>query len=109
MNNLLIVWDPLLPILALRAMAGVGVLVMALGALSPRLGIPAPGTLWRAGAALGILIALANPSLVVEDRAWSSSTAHPASQSKIAPPKPIRRWPASKLGPRVKPISNSGW
>jgi hypothetical protein len=68
MNNLLIVWDPLLPILALRAMAGVGVLVMALGALSPRLGIPAPGTLWRAGAALGILIALANPSLVVEDR-----------------------------------------
>ena len=68
MGNFLIVWDPLLPILALAGMTGIGVLVLAVGFLAPRLGRPAPGLIWRSLAVAAILTAIANPSLVLEDR-----------------------------------------
>lgn len=68
MGNLLIIWDPLLPLLGLGLMAGVAMLVLALGFLAPRPGRPAPGLTWRALAICGILAALANPSLVLEER-----------------------------------------
>lgn len=63
-----IIWDPLLPTNILIAMAVVGALVMLAGFLAPRPGIPAPGVIWRIAATAAILAALANPSIVVEDR-----------------------------------------
>lgn len=68
MGNFLIVWDPLLPLFALAGMTGLGVLVLAVGLLAPRLGRPAPGLIWRSLAVVAILAALANPSMVLEDR-----------------------------------------
>lgn len=68
MGNLLIIWDPLLPILVLALMAGGAALVIGLGLLAPRPGRPAPGLVWRVFAVSAILAALANPSLVLEDR-----------------------------------------
>ncbi len=68
MDNLLIVWDPLLPQTALLAMAGVALLTLLVGALFPRPGKPAPGTTWRAFAFAGLIAALSNPSVVLEDR-----------------------------------------
>ncbi|MDA0787684.1 MAG: hypothetical protein O3B37_15495, partial [Proteobacteria bacterium] len=63
-----IIWDPLLPATILIAMAAVGALVMLAGFAAPRPGLPAPGVIWRIAAAAAILAALANPSIVVEDR-----------------------------------------
>jgi len=68
MGNFLIVWDPLLPFLALAGIAATGVLVLAVGMLAPRPGRPAPGLAWRGLAIAAILTALANPSLILEDR-----------------------------------------
>jgi len=68
MNNLLIVWDPLLPETALYAMTGIAVAVLLAGAIFPRPGRPAPGTVWRGLAFAGVLAALANPTAVLEDR-----------------------------------------
>ena len=68
MGSFLIIWDPLLPLLVLALMAAGAALVIALGFLAPRMGHPAPGLIWRIMAITGILAALANPSLVLEDR-----------------------------------------
>ncbi|MEK9707433.1 MAG: hypothetical protein VW618_06405, partial [Alphaproteobacteria bacterium] len=68
MDNLLIVWDPLLPETALYAMAVIAVAVLLAGAIFPSPGRPAPGTVWRGLAFAGVLAALANPSAVLEDR-----------------------------------------
>lgn len=68
MDAAAIIWDPLLPIGILIAMAAVGALVMLVGFVAPRPGIPAPGVIWRIAATAAILAALANPSIVVEDR-----------------------------------------
>jgi hypothetical protein len=69
MDTFSIVWDPLLPFGALAALAGAGVLVMLLGFIAPRPGLPAPGVVWRICAAAGLIAALANPSVVLEERA----------------------------------------
>ena len=68
MGNLLITWAPLLPLPVLAGMGTLGMLVLALGLLAPRPGHPAPGLALRALAVAGILVALANPSLILEDR-----------------------------------------
>jgi hypothetical protein len=68
MGNFLIIWDPLLPLLVLAMMAGGAALVLGLGFLAPRPGRPAPGIIWRALALAGILAAIANPSVVLEER-----------------------------------------
>lgn len=63
-----IIWDPLLPASVLIVMAALGALAMLAGFIAPRPGIPAPGVIWRIAATVAILAALANPSIVVEDR-----------------------------------------
>ncbi|MBO6783432.1 MAG: hypothetical protein JJ899_09220 [Alphaproteobacteria bacterium] len=68
MGNLLIVWDPLLPQTVLLALAGVAAVALLVAFAFPRPGRPAPGTAWRAIAFAGLLAALANPSVVLEDR-----------------------------------------
>ena len=54
--------------IVLIAMAALGVVVMLAGFVAPRPGLPAPGVIWRIGATAAILCALANPSIVIEDR-----------------------------------------
>ena len=68
MNNFTIVWDPLLPIDILAAIAAVCVVVFALGLIAPRIGRVAPALAWRVAAAAALVAALANPSVIVEDR-----------------------------------------
>lgn len=68
MNASSIVWDPLLPPEVLIGLGIAGALVMLAGFFAPRPGLPAPGVIWRALAAAGIVTALANPAVVFEDR-----------------------------------------
>jgi hypothetical protein len=68
MNAFSIVWDPLLPVEALAGLAGIGALILLVGLFAPRPGLPAPGLLWRSGAAAALIAALANPSVVLEER-----------------------------------------
>jgi hypothetical protein len=63
-----IIWNPLLPVDILIAMAALGGLVMLAGFFAPRPGLPAPGVVWRIAATAAVLCALANPSIVLEDR-----------------------------------------
>jgi len=63
MGDLVLVWSPLLPPLWLGGLALAALVVLALGL--PR---RAPGLGWRTLAAAGLLAALANPSLVAENR-----------------------------------------
>ena len=68
MNNFSIVWDPLLPAETLGIIAAVCVVVFALGLVAPRLGRVAPALGWRFVTAAALVAALANPSVIVEDR-----------------------------------------
>ncbi len=63
-----IVWDPILPTGILIGLAVVSGIVMLAGFFAPRPGLPAPGVIWRVLATAGILAALANPSIVFEER-----------------------------------------
>ena len=49
-------------------MAGIALLTLLVGSVFPRPGRPAPGTTWRAVAFAGLLAALANPAVVLQDR-----------------------------------------
>ena len=64
MNAVTIGWSPSLPWSVIAAFAALALLVFAVAAFRR----PA-GLVWRAAAAMGILIALADPSLIVEERA----------------------------------------
>ncbi len=68
MNNFFVVWDPLLPADILAAIAAACVVVFALGLIAPRIGRVAPALGWRVAAAGALVAALANPSIIVEDR-----------------------------------------
>lgn len=68
MNNFSIVWDPLLPLQVLAAITAVCVVVFALGLVAPRIGRVAPALGWRFLTAAALVAALANPSIIVEDR-----------------------------------------
>ncbi len=63
MNAVSLAWDPLFPATILAALAAASALILALG-LFRRAG----GLAWRGLAATAILIALANPALIVERR-----------------------------------------
>jgi uncharacterized membrane protein len=63
MNAITIGWSPLLPWTALGVLAVVSLLVFALGTWRR-----AAGLFWRTLAATGLLIALANPAVIVEER-----------------------------------------
>ena len=58
-----VVWSPLLAWPALAAIAGLGLILVGLGAMRR-----ARGTSWRLIALLGLVVALANPALVREQR-----------------------------------------
>ena len=58
-----IAWAPLLPIWALAGLAALTLVVVGLGLFAR-----ARGAWWRAGAALAMVAALANPTLVAERR-----------------------------------------
>jgi hypothetical protein len=68
MNNLTIVWDPLLPANILSIIAAACLVVFALGLIAPRIGRIAPALGWRVLTAGALLAALANPSIIIEDR-----------------------------------------
>ncbi|MDH3737842.1 MAG: hypothetical protein OER92_01520, partial [Alphaproteobacteria bacterium] len=68
MSNFTIVWDPLLPLNILAAIAAACVVVLALGLIAPRIGRMAPALGWRFATAALLVAALANPSVIVEDR-----------------------------------------
>ncbi len=68
LNNLSVVWDPLLPAEILAAIAAVCLVVFALGLIAPRIGRVAPALGWRVTTAAALLAALGNPSIIVEDR-----------------------------------------
>jgi hypothetical protein len=68
LNNLSVVWDPLLPAEILAAIAAVCLVVFALGLIAPRIGRVAPALGWRVATAAALLAALGNPSVIVEDR-----------------------------------------
>ncbi len=68
MNNLSVVWDPLLPAEILAVIAAVCLVVFSLGLFAPRIGRIAPALGWRVITAGALLAALGNPSLIVEDR-----------------------------------------
>ena len=68
MDNFSIVWEPLLPTDVLAAIAVACVVVFALGLFAPRIGRIAPALGWRVITAAALLAALANPSVIAEDR-----------------------------------------
>ena len=68
MNNLSVGWDPLLPIDILAAIAAGCAVVFLLGLIAPRIGRVAPALIWRVATAGALLAALANPSVIIEDR-----------------------------------------
>lgn len=68
MNNFSVVWDPLLPATFLIAIAAVCTVIFLLGVIAPRIGRIAPALAWRVLTAGALVAALANPSIIVEDR-----------------------------------------
>lgn len=68
MKNFSVAWDPLLPTEILGLIAAVCVVVFALGLIAPRIGRVAPALGWRLTTAGALIAALANPSVIVEDR-----------------------------------------
>ena len=63
MSQITLAWDPLLAVEVLAGLALVSVALLALGALRR-----APGLAWRTLAVAGLLAALANPAIVIDDR-----------------------------------------
>ncbi len=68
MNNFSIVWDPLLPANILIVVAAISAAIFLLGLVAPRIGRVAPALGWRVITAGALVAALANPSVIVEDR-----------------------------------------